>query len=380
VRRTWRIALVAALVAGVGGVATARALTGATVGVRPQRSERPPRSLSVVAVGDWLPEYAVLAAASEAAAAGVRYDHAALLAPVAGTIAAADLAICHAETPIGRPGAAVGRVGRAANGRTLMVAPFELAADLRRVGFDRCSTASNHAYDLGTGGIASTLEALDDAGLGHAGTARSPAEAVPVPFDVRGVRVAHLSFARNTNTAWPAPWALSRADDAATVRAAVDGAKRAGAEVVIVSLHVFVEMASAPTADDRALVEALTRPGDVDLVVVHGPHVVQPLEVVHGTPVFWSLGNLASGMGVPGRGRYSDLRSLDGLIAAVRFTEGPDGSFTAEAAPVLTCQDVGSRVVHQGLSVLADPSSPPTLRGMAAACHARSWPVVADLR
>ena len=34
-----------------------------------------------------------------------------------------------------------------------------------------------------------------------------------------------------------------------------------------------------------------------------------------------SVGNLLSGMGVPGTGKYEDLRTLDGLIATVRFTE-----------------------------------------------------------
>ena len=57
---------------------------------------------------------------------------------------------------------------------------------------------------LGSGGIDSTLQALDTAGISHTGTARNPAEATPVPFAVNGVSVAHLSFARNSNTGLPA--------------------------------------------------------------------------------------------------------------------------------------------------------------------------------
>jgi hypothetical protein len=36
-------------------------------------------------------------------------------------------------------------------------------------GFDRCSVASNHSLDKGEAGVDSTLDALDAAGLGHAG-------------------------------------------------------------------------------------------------------------------------------------------------------------------------------------------------------------------
>jgi poly-gamma-glutamate capsule biosynthesis protein CapA/YwtB (metallophosphatase superfamily) len=111
-------------------------------------------------------------------------------------------------------------------------------------------------------------------------------------------------------------------------------------------------------------------------VVVHGPHTIHPLEIVNGTPVFWSLGNLVSGMGVPGRGRFSDPRTLDGLLAAVRFTERPGGGFDAEAAPVLLCQMTGSRVVHPGLAAAVAPDEVDDIE----ACVARSAPVVADLR
>jgi len=95
--------------------------------------------------------------------------------------------------------------------------------------------------------------------------------------------------------------------------------------------------------------------------------------------VFWSLGNFVSGMGVPGRGRYSDLRTLDGLLAAARFTERSDGGFSVEAAPVLSCQMVGSRVVRPGLAAGAPPV-PAGERDDVAACVARSAAVVADLR
>ncbi len=382
-RRGWIAGLTLGVAfAGIAhaGVPAAIGPPGASGGASADRLAPPARTVSVIAVGDWLPESRVNAAAAAAAPPGVRFDHVPLLAPIAPMIASADLAICHMETPIGWPGATVGLVGRAAiGGYSLIAAPFEVAGDLRRVGFDRCSTASNHSWDLGAGGVESTLVALELAGLGHVGTARSPAESAErtVAFDVRGVRVAHLSYARNSNVGFPRdPWRLDRAVDAGPVIADVAEARARGAELVIVSLHVFVEMTSAPVRDDRALVTDVIAGADVDLVIVHGPHSIHPLETVNGTPVFWSLGNIVSGMGVPGRGRYSDPRTLDGLLAAVRFTELPGGGFSAEAAPVLLCQMTGSRVVHAGLAAAVAPDEVDDIE----ACVARSAPVVADLR
>jgi hypothetical protein len=381
-RLTGRVTVVAAVTLLTATVAFAAAETdGATVAKHADRVSVPPRTFSLVAVGDWLPEARVQAAAAAFAGPHARYDHTPLLAPVADLIASADLAICHVETPIGNPGAQVGFIARAPSGRSLLASPYELAGDLRRIGFDRCSTASNHSYDLGVTGIATTLEALDTVGISHTGTARDPGEAAVTTFDVNGVRVAHVSFALNSNTGFPAePWRINHVTSPSDVIAAVTAARSAGAEVVIVSLHAFVEMNPFPDAADRALVDAVTSGSDVDLVIMHGPHVVQPLEQVNGTPVFWSLGNLVSGMGVPGRGIYSDPRALDGLLAAVRFIEQPDGHFAADANPVLVCEMTDTRVVYPGITALDSPTTPTSSRSGIEACITRASSVVADLR
>lgn len=345
-----------------------------------ERLDPPGRSFVVAAVGDWLSEALVNNAAAAAAPAGVRYDHEPLLRPITPILSNADLAICHMEVPIGKPGAAAGKVGTGIYGTSLIAAPYELAGDLKRVGFDRCSTASNHSYDLGVGGIASTLDAFDAAGITHTGTARTAAEATPSVTDVSGTDVAHLSYARNSNTGFPRDaWRINQAVTATNVVNDVRTARAAGAEVVIVSLHVFVEMSSTPYSADRALVSTITALSDVDLIVIHGPHVVQPVERVNGTLVYWSVGNFISGMGVAGRGKYSDLRTLDGLMATVRFTEQDDGSWTTEPFTVLLCNETGSRKVWPAVTTLADPTISSTLRSKLNACWLRSVQVVADL-
>lgn len=358
-------------VTAADGAAAPSAVTGAV------RLTRPPRTFSIAAVGDLLPESMVVAAAAEAATGtGLRYDPAALFEAISPIVQWADLGICHVETPIGRPGAAPGVYGRSSIGGFLLLGPNELAAGIAETGFDRCSTASNHSNDFGLDGVISTLDALDAAGVGHAGTSRSPAEVGPHPFTVNGIQIAHLAYTRYSNTGWPVEWLLDTAKTIDRVVADIRAARAGGAEVVIVSMHLGYELQSSPLPGDRAFVEQLTSEVPIDLVIEHGPHVVQPVERVNGTIVYWSVGNLVSGMGVPGRGKYSDLRILDGLMATVRFTEVTPGRFEATTIPITVCTDAGSKHVYAPLLSLRDNALQGDVRVGLAACLARTQQVV----
>lgn len=365
IRRRTTLCCVALVVAGATVAATAAAAPGAISGspataTEPARRLDPPaRTLLVALGGDVLNESAVNLAGAAAAGPGERYDFAPLFAPVAPVIAAVDLAICHAELPIGAPGERPGIYGRSPFGGNLLLAPHELAQGLADTGFDRCSTASNHSFDTGVHGIVSTLEALESAGLSHVGTARSPEEAVPDVFAVNGIRVAHLAYTRSSNTVPPRDaWMLSRALSPQQVIADVRTARAAGAEVVIVSLHLGVEMQREPIDTDLQFAYAITDPrGDarIDLLVHHGPHVPQQLAYVNGTFTYWSLGNFVSGMGTPGSGKYVDQRTLDGLLATARFTETSPGVFHVDPWPVALCTSKIDRTVWPAIVALADP-------------------------
>ena len=167
---------------------------------------------------------------------------------------------------------------------------------------------------------------------------------------------------------------------AAEVAADVAGLRRQGAEIVLVSLHVGFELTSAPWPDDRTFVHHLTSAGDVDAIVMHGPHVVHPVEVVNGTPVFWSVGNLVSGMGVPGRGRHSDPRALDGLIAVLQFDENSSGRFTVRHSAVGICNERWSRTVYAPSVHRPMVGSGGDLVGQLDQCSARLRSVVPGVR
>ncbi len=341
-----------------------------------------PRTLSVLLTGDILTERPVLETAAAAAAGTAnRYDFMPLFAPIAPLVQSVDLAICQMELPVGRPGEEPGTKGRSPFGGNRLLAPYEIVPALGAAGFDRCTTASNHSYDVGDAGIDSTIDAFEGVGISWSGTARRPEELPPPVLTVGNVRVAHLSYTRRSNTPWPADrWRLAYTDDPAAVAQDVLAARAAGADVVIVSIHVFKELTQEPIAENRAFAEAITALADVDAVVHHGPHVVQGVEVVNGTPVWWSIGNLLSGMARPGAAdRYTDPRTRDGLGAVLHFTETSPGVWTTTWSSIVLCNEQRSRVIHAGVAALQDPAlQDPDLRAELEGCVERTRAAVPD--
>jgi poly-gamma-glutamate synthesis protein (capsule biosynthesis protein) len=110
----------------------------------------------------------------------------AVLAAV-GLLREADLTHAHLEIPLldygssGQSGTSSDLFGAAEGALSWMRGPTAIADELRWLGVDIVSTASNHSLDFSYGGLRSTIEALDRVELAHAGTgpdlaaARAPA-------------------------------------------------------------------------------------------------------------------------------------------------------------------------------------------------------------
>ncbi|MEU9709707.1 CapA family protein [Streptomyces sp. NPDC047967] len=258
-----------------------------------------PRPFTLLAAGDVLPHSSVIdRAAVDAGGAG--YDFAPMLAGVAPVVSGADLAFCHMETVYGKKGGPY-------TGYPSFKSPPEIATALRTTGFDSCSTASNHTLDDGAEGVRRTLDALDGAGIRHAGSARSAAEAarptiLPAGPGKGAAKVAHLAYTYGTNDIpLPAdrPWTVNITDEQKIIEEA-RAARRAGADVVVLSVHWGTEWQDEPDARQRELAERLTastdrgRP-DIDLVVGTHAHVPQAYEKVNGTWVVYGMGDQIAG-------------------------------------------------------------------------------------
>ncbi|MEV8444413.1 CapA family protein [Streptomyces parvus] len=258
-----------------------------------------PRPFTLLAAGDVLPHSSVIdQAAVDAGGAG--YDFAPMLAGVAPVVSGADLAFCHMETVYGKEGGPY-------TGYPNFKSPPEIATALSTTGFDSCSTASNHTLDDGAEGVRRTLDALDGAGVRHAGSARTAAEAARPTILSAGpgegaAKVAHLAYTYGTNDIpLPAdrPWTVNVTDERKIIEEA-RAARRAGADVVVLSAHWGTEWQDEPDAGQLDLAERLTastdrgRP-DIDLIIGTHAHVPQAYEKVNGTWVVYGMGDQIAG-------------------------------------------------------------------------------------
>ncbi|TWF85784.1 CapA family protein [Streptomyces capillispiralis] len=277
------------------------------------------RSFTVAAAGDILihPEL-VEQAAKDAEKTGkgeAGLDFGPLLAGVKPVISKADLAICHMETPVGKPEGPF-------EGYPEFLVPPQILTAVKEVGYDTCSTASNHTYDHGMKGVRNTLKVMDEVGLGHTGSARTPEEAKKINIlDVNGVKVAHLSYSWESFV-HPTPkekrWVLNQTDSS-DIRQAEKRAREKGAEAVILSVHWGAEYYNEPSTSQLELAQWISEETGIDLVIGHHSHVVQPIQKVNGTWVAYSLGNQVA--------RHSSPSGIteEGAIGWFEFRETADG-------------------------------------------------------
>jgi poly-gamma-glutamate synthesis protein (capsule biosynthesis protein) len=193
-------------------------------------------------------------------------------------------------------------------------APTEVAEAVAWAGFDACSTASNHTLDQYQSGVDSTLRALDRAGVRHAGSYSSAADATRITMlDAAGVRVALLAYTYGTNGIPPPdPWTVNLMS-ADRISADAQRARRAGADLVIVNLHWGTQYVHSPDATQRSLAKDLLTRGVVDAIVGEHAHVVQPIERIAGRFVSFGQGNLVASQypfGYP-------IDTLDGIVTVI---------------------------------------------------------------
>jgi poly-gamma-glutamate synthesis protein (capsule biosynthesis protein) len=333
----------------------------------------PPRRFSLAATGDVLLHTATWKQAQADAAAVGRpgHDFGPMLAGVAATVSAADLAICHLETPVAPPG------GPFASYPVFSVPP-EIVPALAGAGFDACTTGSNHTFDKGADGVNRTLDALDAAGLAHAGSARTPEEAGRTTLvPANGVPVGLLSYTFGTNGI-PAPggetWRANVIDEG-RILADARTARQRGAEVVVVSLHWGNEYVHDPNGQQLDLAPRLIRSPDIDLLLGHHAHVVQPVENVDGEWVVYGMGNMIANQRQPERS--------EGLLTRFTFTEegGVGGTWRvtrAEFEPLVTVFSPAIRLLVPD-RVLAGPAAAadPGLQARAVEARDRTTSIVA---
>jgi poly-gamma-glutamate capsule biosynthesis protein CapA/YwtB (metallophosphatase superfamily) len=291
-----------------------------------------PRTFTLVGTGDVLLHERLWRQAERDAAEtgnGV-LDFTPQLANIAPIVSDADLAICHLEVPLAPADGPY-------EGYPTFSGPPQVVSALDATGYDACSTASNHTFDQGAGGVTRTLDALDAAGIAHAGSARTPSEAeqttmVDVETTEGPVKVGLLSYTYGFNgIPYPASetfWANEINEQQILADAAT--ARQRGAEVVVVALHWGTEYDHDPNSQQAEVAPRLIGAPDIDLLLGHHAHVVQPIENIGGKWVVYGMGNLMANHAEP-QGPKSE-----GLLTRFTLTEDlSTGRFAVTTAEYL---------------------------------------------
>ena len=222
-----------------------------------------------------------------------RYPHAdvlQVLADLAPRFAGADVVLGNLECPLTPVG-----VGDSAWARDQMRGDITYAAALRAVGFTAISVGNNHAMQHGEAGFEETVCALRKAGLHVVGLRGAPPWACQPIRTVSGsganVVVLGYSWRPRQYGTGPTPYADAPLD------ALLPDIERAAssADVVIVSMHWGDEFVCQPSTETVAAARAMVSAG-ASCVVGHHPHVTQPVTMISGRPVAFSLGNAVSDM------------------------------------------------------------------------------------
>ena len=275
-----------------------------------------PRTFTIAATGDLL----IHGPVADAARTADGWDFSPMFAHVAPILSAADLAVCHVETPMSPDNARLSYY-------PAFAVPRELATAIAYAGYDTCSLASNHATDAGREGIAGTIAALDRAGVAHAGMALSAEDRNRVTLVEAGeATVAHLSYSYGFNNGrLPAGAAyLSNLIDEAAILDEARRAREAGADFVVLSMHWGDSYEAVPNAQQVSVGPHMLASPDIDLILGHHAHVVQAVVEIGGEFLVFGLGNFLSNQS-PESCRPCPVGTQDGVIVHFTVTEDAPG-------------------------------------------------------
>jgi poly-gamma-glutamate synthesis protein (capsule biosynthesis protein) len=296
----------------------------------------PRRQVTVMMSGDLLWHDTVWESAHEDAVdRGLRerFDFDPMLASMKPLVESADIAICHEEVPFATDDDHL-------SSYPVFAAPPEVAPWIASMGWDACTTDSNHSIDQGVSGLIHTDTLLKKAGVRYVGTFRSPAERRrPVILTTsEGVKVGIVggTYGLNGFTLPPGEqWAVSMWN-ADNLIAQAKAAKEAGADIVLVQYHGGTEYSRLPNPEQVALVKRLTASPYVDLVFAEHAHVVQPITKVNGKWVVYGMGNMVA---------QSDPiypRAFEGISVRFTFTQERRGFVVTHAEYIPTWWNVYS--------------------------------------
>ncbi|WP_026549046.1 CapA family protein [Arthrobacter sp. Br18] len=276
------------------------------------------RCFSVTVSGDLLvhPQLWDQAADDAAETGKGSLDFEPLLAAQRPYLENSDLGLCHLETPVAPPEGPF-------SGYPQFNVPPQIVTAAKEVGYQACTTASNHSIDASIEGLLRTLDTLDAAGLGHTGSYATEADAQRIlMLETPAARVAVIEATYGLNGLVPdQPWRVDMLD-IPTMVAKAEAARAQGADVVIAALHAGDEYASMPNDQQVQTAHALADSGTIDFIYGHHTHSVLPIEKYADTWIVYGLGN-----GVTELSPTYDVNN-EGLTVRAQFAQDDAGAWS----------------------------------------------------
>jgi poly-gamma-glutamate synthesis protein (capsule biosynthesis protein) len=245
-----------------------------------------PTTVRFVATGDMLPHDAIL---QEGTKPDGSYDFNGMLTQVKPYFERADVRFCNEATPAGGPQFGI-------TGYPVFNAPLEWSRALEGAGCNLVNLGTNHTNDKGQPLIDAFVAGWDarPGVLAVAGANRTAEEQKAIRyFETNTVKFAFLSYITYNNKPNGTAYGVNTYTDA--VAKAQIAEARQNADVVVVSMRWGTEDSATVNPTQQRLAQQLADDG-ADIVLGHGPHVLQPVDRLIGTggreTIVWnSLGN-----------------------------------------------------------------------------------------
>ena len=330
------IALTILIIAIVGGCLLVNKLTNNNTNNnviagdknKPKEEEEKTYKLSMVMVGDNLIHSSIYKEANKLAGYD-GYDFKPMITMIKDKVKGYDLAYYNQETILG--GSELGL-----SDYPTFNSPYEAGDAMLDAGFNMVSLATNHTIDRGEKAVLNSCEYWETkSDVLTAGSYCSEEDRNEVKvMEKNDITYTMLNYTYGTNgiaipkgkdylvNVWPMDYNADYGEGyeafKETVKKDVERV-RDKVDVLIVAMHWGVEYTHTPTKYQKDAAEFLASLG-VDIVIGTHPHVVQPVEWIDDTIVFYSLGNFISA-----QEQSDNYNKMVGLMSSLDITKTVKG-------------------------------------------------------
>ncbi|MCI8575677.1 MAG: CapA family protein [Bacilli bacterium] len=197
--------------------------------------------------------------------------------------------------------------------------PYEVGDAFVDAGFNLVSTANNHTLDRGREAIFHSYQYWSkQSGVLMSGSCDSVTCQKTIPVgEKNGIRYAFLSYTTTTNGINVPKGEEYLVNVYSDERVLEDISKvKDTVDIILVAMHWGSEYHNEPIEEQVRIAHFLASSG-VDIVIGNHPHVIEPIEKIGNTYVFYSFGNFISAQ--------TGIDQLVGLMAGLTITKKERG-------------------------------------------------------